>query len=138
MTDKDRITIESGIVHADNKSVEFYLSKGFDKPMAEYFANGRRIITAVEANEDFTLSLSFDNGERRIYDCKPLLKPNTVFETFMSYDNFKRVYLDDAHCVSWDINPEIDSDVVWNNKVDLCPDCCYVDSIPLSRGAPNA
>ena len=63
MSDKDRITIENGIVHADNKSVEFYLSKGFEKPMAEYFASGRKKITAVEACEDFTLLLSFDNGE---------------------------------------------------------------------------
>ena len=138
MTDKDKITIENGIVSADNKSVEFYLSKGIDKSMAEYFASGRKTITDVKACEDFTLLLSFDNGELRRYDCKPFLKPNTVFETFMSYENFKRVYLDEAHCVSWDINPEIDSDVVWNNKVDLCPDSCYVDSVPLSRGAANA
>ncbi len=138
MTDKDRITIEDGIVHADNKSVEFYLSKGFDRPMAEYFASGRKTIIAVEACEDFTLLLSFDDGERRRYDCKPLLQPNTVFEPFMSYDNFKRVYLDDAHCVSWDIDPAVDSNVVWNNKVDLCSDHCYVCSIPLNGGAANA
>ena len=27
-------------------------------------------------------------------------------------------------------DPNVDSEVVWNNKVDLCPDCCYVDSVP--------
>ena len=26
----------------------------------------------------------------------------------------------------------IDSNVVWNNKVDLCPDSCYVDSVLLN------
>ena len=31
-----------------------------------------------------------------------------------------------------DIDPNVDSDVVWNNKVDLCPDSCYVDSVPIS------
>ena len=61
---------------------------------------------------------------------KPYLKKGTVFETFSDYDNFKRVYLDECNCVSWDINPEIDSDTVWSNKVDLCPDTCYIDSIP--------
>lgn len=41
------------------------------------------------------------------------------------------VYLDDCNCVSWDINPDIDSNVIWNNKVDLCSDSCYIDSIPV-------
>ncbi len=45
--------------------------------------------------------------------------------------HFKRVYLDEQNAVSWDIDPNVDSNVVWNNKVDLCPDTCYVDSIPL-------
>ena len=113
------------------KSVEYYLSKGFDNKMAEYFASGRKKITGVIPNNDFTLTISFDNGEKRIYNAAPLLKPGTVFETLADLNNFRRVYIDDEHCISWDINPNIDSNLVWNNKVDLCPDSCYVDSIPL-------
>lgn len=113
------------------KSVEYYLSKGYDKKMAEYFAAGRKTITAVVPNDDFTLTISFDNGEKRLYNVAPLLKPGTVFETFADINNFRRVYIDDEHCIAWDINPDIDSNVVWNNKVDLCPDGCYVDSVPL-------
>ncbi len=138
MTDKDRITVENGIIHADNKSVEFYLSKGFDKAMAEYFAKGRRTITSVKANADFTLTLSFDNGECRIYNCAPLLTPGTVFEPFMKPENFMRVYLDDMHTVCWDIDPNVNSDEVWSNKVDICPDDCYVYSTPIAGGAVNA
>ena len=114
-----------------NKSVEFYLSKGFDRPMAEYFAKGRRKIVSVEANDNFTLTLGFDNGERRVLDCAPYLQPGTVFEPISDIENFKRVYLDDCNVVSWDIDPDVDSNVVWTNKVDLCPDGCYVDSIPV-------
>ncbi|MGM9551007.1 MAG: DUF2442 domain-containing protein [Clostridia bacterium] len=116
------------------KTIEFYISKGFDKKMAEYFANGRRTITAVVPNDDFTLTLSFDNGERRIFDVSPFLKPGTVFETFKNLDNFKRVYLDEDGAVAWDIDPNVDSSTHWMNKVDLCPDTCYVDSVPLSGG----
>lgn len=29
----------------------------------------------VEPNADFTLTLSFDNGERRVLDVKPMLVP---------------------------------------------------------------
>lgn len=110
------------------KSVEYYLSKGFDRPMAEYFAAGRKKIVSVTPNKDFTLSILFDNSEIRIYDVKPLLVHGTVFETFIDYENFKRVYVDDCNCIAWDIDPNIDSNVVWNNKVDLSPDSCYVDS----------
>ena len=113
------------------RNVEWYLAHGFDRPMAEYFAAGRRRIISVKPNRDFTLTLGFDNGETRLYDCKAFLKPNTVFEPFMRYENFSRVYLDDLHSVCWDIDPEIDSNVNWNNKVDLSPDSCYVESRPI-------
>ncbi len=49
----------------------------------------------------------------------------------MKPENFRRVYVDDTHCIAWDIDPSIDSAKVWNNKVDLCPDGCYIDSIPV-------
>lgn len=37
----------------------------------------------------------------------------------------------------WDVDPAVDSSKVWSNKVDLCPDSCYIDSIPIG-GATNA
>ena len=119
------------------KSVEYYLSKGYDRKMAEYFAAGRRTITGVVANDDFTLTISFDNGERRLLDAAPFLKPATVFEPFMQLENFRRVYVDDCHSIAWDVDPNVDSNIVWNNKVDLCPDTCYVDSVPLSGGVSS-
>lgn len=115
------------------KSVEYYLSKGFDKKTAEYFSAGRKTINAVVPNDDFTLTITFDNGEKRLYNVAPLLEPGTVFETFADIKNFRRVYIDDEHCIAWDINPDVDSNVVWSNKVDLCPDSCYIDSTPLPK-----
>ncbi len=112
-------------------TVEYYLSRGFDRKAAEYYAGGRKKITGVTANDDYTLTLTFDNGEKRILDMKPSLKKGTVFESFADIDNFKRVYLDDMGSVAWDIDPNVDSNDVWNNKVDICPDSCYMDSKPL-------
>lgn len=113
------------------KNVEYYLSKGCDLKMAQYFASGRKRITRVVPNDDFTLILTFDNGEKRRYDVAPLLCANTVFAPFRELANFRRVYLDESHCVAWDIDPNVDSNMVWSNKVDLCPDECYVDSVPV-------
>lgn len=113
------------------KTIDYYLSKGFDRKTAEYFAVGRRTITGVKANDDFTLIISFDNGEKRLFDVSPLLQENTVFAPFADINNFRRVYVDDQHCIAWDIDPTVDSEKVWNNKVDLCPDTCYMDSVPI-------
>lgn len=113
------------------KSIDWYLAQGLSQSMAEYFANGRRKIVGVKPKEDFTLIIDFDNGETRLLDCKPFLKPKTVFEPFMQYDSFCRVYLDDTHSVCWDVDPNINSEIVWSNKVDICPDTCYVDSVPI-------
>ena len=111
-------------------SVEFYIAKGFDKKTAEYFASGRKRIVSVVPNKNFTLTIGFDNGEFRNYDVSPLLKVGTVFEKFMNYEDFSRVYIDSTHCIAWDIDPNVDSELVWSNKVDLCPDSCYLDSVP--------
>lgn len=115
-----------------SQSVEYYLAKGFDRETAEYYASGRKTIIDVTANDDFTLTFKFDNGEKRLFNASPLLKKGTVFEPFMDISNFKRVYLDDKHCVSWDIDPNVNSLEVWSNKVDLCPDSCYIDSTPIN------
>lgn len=116
----------------EKKNIEYYLSKGFDLRTAEYFSNGRRKIVGVIPNDNFTLTISFDNGEKRVLDIAPMLIKGTVFETFADIKNFRRVYIDENHSIAWDINPEIDSNIVWNNKVDLCPDSCYIDSVPTS------
>lgn len=116
------------------KSVEYYLSRGFDRRMAEYFSKGRRRIVSVDAHEDYTLALCFDNGERRLYDCVDLLRKGTVFEVLLDRGTFLRAYLDEEACVAWDIDPTVDSRVVWSNKLELCPDTCYVDSVPITGG----
>ena len=48
------------------KNIEYYLSQDFNIKMAEYFSKGRRTIVSVVANDDYTLTLGFDNGEKRL------------------------------------------------------------------------
>lgn len=102
-------------------SVEYYLTKGLDLRMAEYYASGRKRITDVIPNDNFTLTITFDNGEKRVLDMNPIILPGTVFSPFRDLVAFRRVYLDDAHAICWDIDPTVDSNAVWSNKVDLCP-----------------
>ncbi len=113
------------------KTVKYYLSKGFDAKMAAYFAAGRRTIVSVTPNDNYTLTIRFDNGEDRLYDISPFIQPDTVFAFLKDMQHFRRVYVDEQHSIAWDKDPAVDSNVVWSNKVDLCPDSCYVDSVPL-------
>lgn len=117
------------------RTVEDYMAKGFDRKTAEYFASGRKKIVAVTPNDDYTLTIRFDNGEQRLLDVSPLLRKGTVFEPFMNLADFHRVYVDDQHCIAWDVDPTVDSNEVWSNKVDLCPDSCYIDSVPIENAA---
>lgn len=127
---KGNEVIISKLPDAMKGTVEYYLSKGFDRLAAEYFATGRKKLTAVKANPDFTLTLTYDEIEDRKYDCKPLLDRGGVFVHLRKFENFARVFIDYG-AVCWDIDPNVDSSVVWNNRIDLCPDSCYIDSEPI-------
>lgn len=113
------------------KDVNYYLSLGLDEAIAKYYASGRKKIIDVKANENYTLVITFNNGEKRLMDCKTFIKDNTVFEILKDYNVFKRVYVDSTHSISWDKDPNIDSEKVWSNKIDLCPDSSYIDSVPI-------
>ena len=69
------------------KSVELYMEQGLDRKMAEYFASGKKRIVDVVPNNDFSLTITFDNGERRIYDVTPFLKPNTLLGKYIFEKN---------------------------------------------------
>ena len=89
-------------------------------------------VIAVVPNDDYTLTLTFGNGEVRRLDIKRHLSRGRVFDLLMDMERFRRVYInEDFHCVSWDIDPNIDSKQVWDNVIDLCPDSCYRDSVPV-------
>ncbi len=78
-------------------------------------------VSAVSPIEDFRLRLTFSNGERRIFDAKPLfslgvfgpLKNKTVFESVrVAYGS-----------------------ILWPNDIDYCPDTLYAESIPDNGGS---
>lgn len=115
------------------KDINYYIERGCDTKAAAYFASGRKTISSVTANADYTLTLTFDNGETRLYDASHLFTAGSVFNKIKAPADFQRVYLDETHCIAWDIDPNVDSKAVWSNKLDLCPDSCYIDSVLLAK-----
>ena len=69
----------------------------------EYFEKGPRTIEKVIANEDYTLTVHFDNGEVRIYDMSEMLYG--VFEVLKDKAKFKKVFLDEYGNIAWDMMP---------------------------------
>ncbi len=113
-----------------NHDINYYISRGFDQPMAKYFAAGRKKLLSVTPKDDFTLVLEYEGGDRRLFDCGTLLQPETVFEPLRNPEVFRRAYVDDTNNIAWDIDPDIGSEQIWSNKVDLSADNCYVESTP--------
>lgn len=74
-----------------------------------------RELESVEASSDYTLILTFDNGEVRIFDMKPYLKIG-IFKELSNVKLFNSV------------RKSFDT-VEWANQADLDPDILYNGSI---------
>lgn len=97
------------------------------KNVREYFKNGPRKITKVILNEDYSLTVCFDNKEKRMYYMAENLYG--VFEVLKDKEKFNKVFIDEYDNVAWDINQNVDSGVDWNNRIDICKDSVYMESI---------
>lgn len=92
----------------------------------EYFDKPRKILV-VEPLENYMLRLTFDNGEVKLYSMQDKLQG--VFSVLQDQAKFKSVFLDEFGNVAWDIDESVDSSIHWNNRLDLCKDALYLDSV---------
>jgi len=69
--------------------------------------------------DDYTLRLTFTNGQVRVFDVKPYLSQG-VFRELQNIDMFQSV------------KPMLGS-IQWRNGQDFCPDTLYLESKPLSK-----
>jgi hypothetical protein len=74
-------------------------------------------VREVTPNEDFSLKLVLDNGEKRLLDMKPYLDFG-VFKKIQNYEAFRRAR------VSFDT-------IEWDEGVDLDPEFVYEKSTPI-------
>lgn len=74
---------------------------------------------SVEPLSDYRLSVSFDNGESRIFDVKPYLR-GEWFSELLKPDIFNAVRIDGLS-------------VAWPDGQDIAPDCLYLNAVPENR-----
>ncbi len=72
----------------------------------------------VKPNSDYTIILTFTNGEIKIFDLKPYLYKG-IFQELKDISLFNSV------------KPFLGS-VQWRNGQDLCPDTLYLESQPYN------
>lgn len=100
-----------------------------DEKVKKYFENPRKL-EKVKADDDFNLYLTFDNGEIRIYSMKNEL--NGIFSVLKDKKKFQSVFIDEFGNVAWNIDNSVDSTTHWENRIDICRDALYMDSVPVN------
>jgi hypothetical protein len=73
----------------------------------------------VKVLPDYKLSITFENGEKRIFDVKPYLE-DSFFAPLKNIAKFQSIR----------INPIT---IEWDGGIDICPDELYHNSTPLAK-----
>lgn len=77
------------------------------------------IIKSVEVLEDYQLLLTYENGEKRIYDMKPNFKYE-AFRELEDYELFKKVH-------------PAGETIEWETGEDVSPESLYLNSIKVNN-----
>jgi hypothetical protein len=96
-----------------------------------FFVHNTVKIQKITPNNNYTLTLLFDNGEIRVYDLSNNLYG--VFEILKDINKFNEVFIDESGNIAWDRDKNIDSNIFWNNRIDICKDAAYMDSVPIQK-----
>ncbi|MFN8471882.1 MAG: DUF2442 domain-containing protein [Anaerolineae bacterium] len=78
-------------------------------------------VIGVKPNPNYTLTLTFTNGDMRCFDVKPYLAKG-IFQELRDLRAFNAV------------KPLLGS-VAWPGGQDFCPDTLYLDSVPIGNVA---
>ncbi len=100
------------------------------KKVKEYFQKGERKITKVVSNDDYSLTVTFDNDEVRIYDMSNNLYG--VFEILKDKNTFNKVFIDEFGNIAWEREQIAGSGKPWGKKIEICKDSVYMDSKPAN------
>jgi hypothetical protein len=80
-------------------------------------------VKAVKPGADYRLKVTFSNGEKGTYDCRPLLNFG-VFQELRDKAYFRQVRAENGT-------------VVWPHEQDICPDTVYLDSQRTKKTQPS-
>jgi hypothetical protein len=76
-------------------------------------------VVSVKPQKNFYLALEFENGERRLFDMRPLLAQKP-WDRIANLHVFERAKVDYGT-------------VVWPGEIDIAPETLYDESIPIEE-----
>jgi len=76
-------------------------------------------VVSVKPQKDFCLALEFENGERRLFDMRPLL-------ALKPWDRIANLHLFERARVDY-------GTVVWPGEIDIAPETLYDESTPIEK-----
>ncbi len=80
-------------------------------------------VKAVHANDDFSLTIRFENGETRVFDMKPYLE-HGIFSELKELPYFRTARV-------------VMGTVQWPHGQDVCPDTLYEGAVPSAPAAAD-
>ena len=75
-------------------------------------------VRKVEPRENYILAVTFENGERKLFDMKPFLNTG-IFRELCDVELFNTVHV-------------TFNSVAWNNEADFDPEALYEGGLPLA------
>ena len=99
-----------------------------EERVKKYFENPRKIVE-VKPTTNYTLLITFDNGEIKKYEM--INELYGIFVVLKDIKKFESVFIDEVGNVAWNIDENVDSSIHWQNRIDLCKDMLYLESVPL-------
>ncbi len=81
-------------------------------------------IREIKPIDNYILLVTFDNGEIIEYDVKEIMQ--NKLEILKDKELFNRVFIDKLGNVAWDIDSNIDSNVNWDNRIDISKESIYL------------
>lgn len=78
-------------------------------------------IKSINPQENYILLVTFESGEQKLYDIKPLTKKFHMFQELTTIEGlFKKVKVDQGgYGISWNENIDLSCNELWENGKDL-------------------
>ncbi|OOB77888.1 MAG: hypothetical protein BEN19_01080 [Epulopiscium sp. Nuni2H_MBin003] len=91
----------------------------------------------IITHDDYTITITFADGITKNYDCKHLLDKG-AFKILDKLSKFHIAIIDDLGGIGWDIDDNIDSNIIWSNRIDICKSILYQEGIIVQDSILNS
>lgn len=77
-------------------------------------------VVAVEPHEDYTLTVTFRDGDKKLYDMRPLIDGEKAFKPYAPLID-----------INFFMQAHVCGSVAWNDEIDIAPEELYENGIDI-------